>query len=197
MSRRGLLRAAGGAAATGLVGSIAGCTGGGGGGQSADREVYVVAFHWGFRQITPDGEVVDTLDLSTGQTLAIHGVNLEPIAEGEELDIPDAVYQAAKENYKDWEHASVQRIAEATGSSVDSWESKLAEAEEQYKTHGLGVTGPGGDTVADVTLPGDMTAPVTKTVTVDSTGEYGYVCTEYCGPGHTHMQLNGALTVQG
>lgn len=193
-TRRSVVRGVGAAAGAGLVGSLAGCTGGGGGG-GADTEIYVVAFHWGFRLITPDGTVKQSMQVSSGDTVKFYGLNIEPVAEGKNLDVPDAVYSAAKNGYKDWEHASLERIAQKTGSSVSSWEKKLEQAEKQYKDHGMALINPGGSQVFNMNLPGSMSAPKVTTQTLDASGSYSFTCTIYCGPGHSFMNLDGAIQV--
>lgn len=192
-TRRQLLAGIG-ALATASVSGLAGCTGGQGGSQ-VDEEVYVVAFHWGFRMIRPDGSVTETLEVSQGDSLKIHGVNLEPIAEGEDLDVPDDVYTAAEDGYEDWEHASVERIAPEMDMTVEELEEKLETAEEEYKDHGVALTTPDGGQAFNAMLAGDMEEPVEETVTLDSSGSYGFICTTYCGEGHSYMQLQEAVQV--
>lgn len=187
-----MLRGVAGAAAASLTVGLAGCSGGGGG---ADQEVYVVAFHWGFRMITPDGTVTQNLEMSEGDTLKVYGVNLEPIAEGEELDIPDAVASAAESGYEDWEHSSLERIAPQMDTTVADLEEQLEEAEEEFKDHGMAMLDPDNSQAFQVTLGGDMSAPTEETVTLDSSGSYGFTCTTYCGAGHAYMQLEDAVTV--
>lgn len=194
LSRRVALKGMGGLAAAGLTAGLAGCVGGGGG-DGADREIYVVAFHWGFRLISPDGTVMESMEMSAGETLKIMGVNLEPIAEGEEIDVPDPVMNAAESGYEDWEHSSVERIAPELGMSEAELEEKLEEAEEQFTDHGMGFTDPDGNQVFNMDLPGDMSSPAEETVTLDSSGGYDFVCTQYCGEGHAHMQLTEAVSV--
>ena len=192
-TRRQLLAGIGGLA-TASVSALAGCTGGQGENQVAE-EVYVVAFHWGFRMIRPDGSVAETLEVSQGDRLKIHGVNLEPIAEGEDLDVPDDVYSAAEDGYEDWEHASVERIAPKLNMAVEELEEKLETAEEEYKDHGMALTNPDGGQAFNAMLAGDMEQPVEETVTLDSSGSYGFICTTYCGEGHSYMQLQEAIQV--
>ncbi len=194
LSRRDAIRGMGGLAATGMTAGIAGCLGGGGGG-GADQEVYVVAFHWGFRLISPDGSVMESIEMSEGDSLKVMGVNLEPIADGEEIDIPDAVMSAAESGYEDWEHESLERIAPELGMSESELEEKLEEAEEQFTDHGMGFTDPDGNQEFNMDLPGDMSSPTEETVTLDSSGGYDFVCTQYCGEGHAHMQLTDAVSV--
>ncbi|MFB6197323.1 MAG: hypothetical protein ABEI52_03500 [Halobacteriaceae archaeon] len=201
VSRRSLLQSAGAAITTGVLGTLAGCTGGDGGGETTTtteaptKELYIVAFHWGFRQLTPDGTVVDQVTTPPGTDLTLHGVNVEPIAEGEDLDVPDPVYTTAKNNYKDWEEASLERIAGQTDGTVEEWHEKLETAEKKYKTHGVGIMTPDDEQLMSVKLP-PQEQPVTKTVTLDTTGAYTYRCTEYCGPGHSYMVLNDAINVE-
>ncbi|MFB6081740.1 MAG: hypothetical protein ABEJ67_02855 [Halanaeroarchaeum sp.] len=194
LGRRAFLTGIAGAAATAGLASLAGCTGGGGGG-AVDEEVYVVAFHWGFRLVRPDGTVMDSMDLASGTRVAIHGINLEPIADGADVDLPDPVAAAANENYHQWERESLERIAPLMGVSVENLEGKLETAEEQYKDHGMALSDPSGSTLFDVTLPGDMSAPKTETVTVDASGGYDLTCTTNCGVGHTYMELQDAFRV--
>lgn len=192
VSRRRVLKGAGGVAAAGLTTGLAGCTGGQ---DEPDQEIYVVSFHWGFRMVSPDGSVMSSLDMAEGERLKIYGVNLEPIAEGEDIDIPDAVASAAESGYEDWEHSSLERIAPELGMSEADLEEELETAEEQYKDHALAVVDPGGTQAFNVDLPGDMSSPIEETVTLESTGAYDLICTVFCGTGHPYMTLEGAINV--
>lgn len=191
VTRRQALRGIGGAAAAGLTAGLAGCSGGGGGG--ADQEVYIVAFHWGFRLITPDGDVKQSMSVGGGDSVKVYGVNLEPIAEGGDIDIPDAVMSAAQDGYEDWEHSSLERIAPELGMSEADLEEELESAEEQYKDHGMAVMDADGNQAVSQDLPGDMSSPEEETFTADS-GPYEVVCTQFCGVGHSEMVLEDAIT---
>ena len=193
--RRKLLKRVGGAAAVGLTAGLAGCSGDGNGEDGADTEVYAVSFHWGFKMISPDGTVMDSIDASEGDSIRIHGVNLEPLAEGEEIDVPEAIASTAQDNYESWEAESVERIAPELGISEADLEADLKTAEDEYPDHSLAVTDPNGNQVFNVELPADMSSPVEKTLSVDSTGGYQYSCETYCGVGHPYMTLEDAIEV--
>ena len=192
-TRRTLLRGLG---TTLGAGALAGCVGALGPSERTGVERYVVAFHWGFRLLAPDGTVTDHLTVDPGTRVALHAVNLEPIAEGAEPPVPEPVARTVTENYEAWEAGSLDRIAPSVGLSVADLETKLDGAESAYGSHAVVLRGPGGSRVGDAYLPAAATEPETVTVRPETPGAYDLECQLYCGFGHSFMAYPEALVVE-
>ncbi|MFB6178111.1 MAG: hypothetical protein ABEI77_00110 [Halorientalis sp.] len=188
-TRRTLLKGFGSALG---IGTLAGCTGAA---KEPDAIQYVVAFHWGFRLVAPDGTVTDQLELAPDTDLRVHAVNLEPIADGKALSVPDPVSRTVSEQYSAWEDASLDRIEAKVGLGRDELEKKLDAAESAQQQHVVTLIGPKGGVLFNDPLGVHDTHPVTERVLLREPGAYDLECRGYCGFGHAQMELPKAIVV--
>ena len=142
---------------------------------SPDATFYVMAYHWDYAIFTEQGARTSTITVPEGTTLevfAVHALAQDAIAK-----LPAPVAKAMKETPRP-EAAAIM----------------AAEPAPQWPVvdHGLLLDSFG---VIEF-LAADASEPNRAVFIADTPGEHGFVCTNYCGAGHSAMTTRVRLVVQ-
>lgn len=194
------------------------------GGDSADRTLYVGAYHWGFILLDEDGVERDQVTLDVGSTVEIVGFGLE--AEAAISSLPTAV-QESLPDHETMEARNLDRIPAPNEAYLHD---ALEEAEEHYPDHSLVIVpagyggndggmmdggndggmmdggndggmmngGNGGGMMGTrgMVLTQDASNPSVTRLVADRRGTFSLDCGAYCGYGHRYMNSPGVIAVQ-
>ncbi|MFB6132597.1 MAG: hypothetical protein ABEJ44_04235 [Halanaeroarchaeum sp.] len=186
------------------------------GGESADRTLYVGAYHWGFILLDEDGVERDQVTLDVGSTVEIVGFGLE--ADDAISTLPTAI----QESLPDHETMEARNLDRIPAPSEAYLHEALEEAEERYPEHSLAIVPAGygrndgrmmdggndggmmGGGMMDggmmgtrgMVLPQNASSPAVTRMVADRRGTFSLDCGAYCGYGHRYMNSPGAIVVQ-
>ena len=209
-TRRNVLALAGGTAAVGL----AGCLGGNGDSAEdradeqtrviAERDAYVVTYHWGFAAFNENGDEIDLIEVDPNTELTLHVVNDHASDGVEELPDPVAAeledFDALAQTKAKVEAGELPEPGEGIeeayneahggghghddGHDDDHDDGHDDDHDDAMLEHGLMI----GEFGVDIEAPGDMHEPATATFVTEEPGTYQARCTVACGYGHTYQQ---------
>lgn len=141
-----------------------------------DVTFYVMAYHWDYAIFTEDGSRLDTITIPQDTILEIFAVN--GLAQDAIDRLPAPVAKAMRE---------VPRPDAEAILATEPEEHRWPVVDHGFLLDWYGVT---------EYLTADAQEPNRVVFTADRLGEYEFVCTNYCGAGHTHMTMRTRFIVQ-
>ncbi|MBI4298111.1 MAG: c-type cytochrome [Chloroflexi bacterium] len=136
---------------------------------------YVMAYHWDYAIFTAEGARIDTIAVPEGTTIEI--LAMHALAQNAIDRLPAPVAQAMREV----PHPDAAAIL-------------AAEPEPQWSVEDHGLLLDSYHVIEY--LAADAREPNRAVFTADKPGEYAFVCTNYCGAGHSAMSARIRLVVQ-